>query len=580
MDDAQLGSHIANSRVHGHSAEIPDLPPFQRRCIHTLADIITSPYTLGLPAQIGVFLRPDHTKRSAFNKQLSTYLKTAYRRLGKKPKDLHRKWDILTTLLPTLFVLLFSYFCGLIFGWQLGQTIGLTSIILYVLFLCIVLYGGLKKRWKLIQPVAETLLRYSRSWRLIVDIIFYKPQKQTTVSSSIRLLPVSLKLGVSETSWDAALRLTEKMWQSATSKYSKTTVYLQYASKDDDCAVERRCRKSCCFPAWICALLGVISLPTLFTALQIYMDLGNNTAQYKLGSKVAFFAAAIVEDLWLAVLVFRAGHRIRCFAKQSCPVRSLNSATASILGQSGDTKISLLSADEDLMDERSTSSIDSMTGRINHSRNSQAQKMLTSTKQARDYLLHDGFDNLEKGEGAESQLESRLREEVMATCHTLHRLDARNDRQTRFLLSIDATAISANLATAPQRLAEFSELLSRLFTSSPQGESGVLWSLDDAKDLTGPTDSMNSKRLKESLPNVPNVIILLVCKQDMSPPCASAPESRPISDFWQNSLDTCHLTVFIDEPMEGPLQTPSGNNNHAVSYVALVDFEGQSSVTV
>uniref|UniRef100_A0A0R3TUJ0 MFS domain-containing protein n=1 Tax=Rodentolepis nana TaxID=102285 RepID=A0A0R3TUJ0_RODNA len=39
--------------------------------------------------------------------------------------------------------------------------------------------------------------------------------------------------------------------------------------------------------------------------------------------------------LWLSVLVFRAGHRIRCFAKQSCPVRSLNSATASILGQSG-----------------------------------------------------------------------------------------------------------------------------------------------------------------------------------------------------------------------------------------------------
>ncbi|VDO01330.1 unnamed protein product [Rodentolepis nana] len=37
----------------------------------------------------------------------------------------------------------------------------------------------------------------------------------------------------------------------------------------------------------------------------------------------------------LSVLVFRAGHRIRCFAKQSCPVRSLNSATASILGQSG-----------------------------------------------------------------------------------------------------------------------------------------------------------------------------------------------------------------------------------------------------
>ncbi|VDO05689.1 unnamed protein product [Rodentolepis nana] len=34
-------------------------------------------------------------------------------------------------------------------------------------------------------------------------------------------------------------------------------------------------------------------------------------------------------------LALWAGHRIRCFATQSCPVRSLNSATASILGQSG-----------------------------------------------------------------------------------------------------------------------------------------------------------------------------------------------------------------------------------------------------
>ncbi|VDO04406.1 unnamed protein product [Rodentolepis nana] len=38
---------------------------------------------------------------------------------------------------------------------------------------------------------------------------------------------------------------------------------------------------------------------------------------------------------WLSLVVFRAGHRIRCFAKQSCPLRSLNSATVSIRGQSG-----------------------------------------------------------------------------------------------------------------------------------------------------------------------------------------------------------------------------------------------------
>ncbi|VUZ45349.1 unnamed protein product, partial [Hymenolepis diminuta] len=202
-----------------------------------------------------------------------------------------------------------------------------------------------------------------------------------------------------------------------------------------------------------------------------------------------------------------------------------------------------------------------MTGHKNHSHSVQVPRSLISPKQAQDYLLRNGLDSLEKDERIDARLEGRLREEVMATCHTLHRLDARNDRQTRFLLSIDATAVSANPTTAPQRLAEFSGLLNRLFTLSPQGESGILWSLDDAKDLNEPTDSINSKRLKESTPNVPNIIILLVCKQNISPPCDTRSESQPICDFWQNALDACHLTIFIDEPTEGPPQTQVGNNN-------------------
>ncbi|VDO08887.1 unnamed protein product, partial [Rodentolepis nana] len=50
------------------------------------------------------------------------------------------------------------------------------------------------------------------------------------------------------------------------------------------------------------------------------------------------------QNLWVSVVVIWAGYRIRwvfsisscrCFAKQSCPVRSLNSAMDLILGQSG-----------------------------------------------------------------------------------------------------------------------------------------------------------------------------------------------------------------------------------------------------
>lgn len=67
---------------------------------------------------------------------ISAYLKVAYRRVTKKQKGLHDKSDIPATLLPTIFALFFSHACGLIFGWQLGLTIGLTSITLYIAFLC------------------------------------------------------------------------------------------------------------------------------------------------------------------------------------------------------------------------------------------------------------------------------------------------------------------------------------------------------------------------------------------------------------------------------------------------------------
>ncbi|VDM26410.1 unnamed protein product [Hydatigera taeniaeformis] len=139
----------------------------------------------------------------------------------------------------------------------------------------------------------------------------------------------------------------------------------------------------------------------------------------------------------------------------------------------------------------------------------------------------------------------------MATCHTLHRLDARTERQTRILLSIDATA---SPSSPWHRLSEFCHLLCRVFTSSPKGEPGSLWHLGDSCETAQENEAATLKRLTETKPNVPNVFILLVCTQDVSPPCDSELHSGQACDYWQMVLEACHLTVFIDEPTEGPQQ--------------------------
>lgn len=154
---------------------------------------------------------------------------------------------------------------------------------------------------------------------------------------------------------------------------------------------------------------------------------------------------------------------------------------------SGETKVSLLSNgdDDDASDDRSTNSIDSMIAEeCGHSHHRQSTRDVAPLKQSS--LLYNAYDGLEKGERIDAQLEAKLRMESMANCHTLHRLDSRNDRQTRFLLSVDATALATNPVTAPQRLAEFSQTINRIFTSSPQGESGVIWYLDDPKEMKEP----------------------------------------------------------------------------------------------
>ncbi|VDK22680.1 unnamed protein product [Taenia asiatica] len=589
-----LGAYITNSKIKSH--QLLEMPPFQRRCVHALADMIVSPYTT-LPALIGVFLRPDGTKRSTFNKQLSVYLKAAYRRIAKKPKGLQSKSDIPATLLPTVLAMLFSYICGLIFGWQFGLTIGLTSITLYLAFLCVVLYGGLVRRWRLAQRAAETLLRYARSWRLIVDILFYRPPKQNLVPTNVRLLPVSLKLGVSETPWDAVLRLSEKMWEAASSKYSTTAVYLQYASEDTSCQGKRRCRKACCIPALGCFILWILSLLTWSTALRVHMTSGEGASQYRHGSKIAFIvsgAVGMLSFLTLLAILLKPLQRLTRIPRRFQSLKKQRNQLLHCIQESKDyPKASVLFTEDgkESGEESSTSSADSLAAAdCSHYHQSPRGVALQQQQQP---LLHDAVEWLENGEWMGARLEALLRRENMATCHTLHRLDSRTERQTRFLLSIDATA-SSSTSLPWHRLAEFCHLLGRVFTSSPQGEPGLLWHLDDlyetGQEVSTPISdaflvpliqsevlvrsvsntsvpmgttlnnaSLNgaatSKRLTETRPNVPNVFILLVCKQDMSPPCDSGLQSGQACDYWQIMLEACHLTVFIDEPTEGPQQS-------------------------
>ncbi|VDM35636.1 unnamed protein product [Hydatigera taeniaeformis] len=325
-----LSAHIANSKVK--SQQLTELPLFQRRCAHALADMIVSPHTI-LPALIGVFLRPDGTRRSAFNKQLSVYLKAAYRRTAKKPRGLQSKSDIPATLLPTILALLFSYICGLIFGWQLGLTIGLTSVTLYLTFLCVVLYGGLVRRWRLAQSVAETLLRYARSWRLLVDILFYRPPEQILVPTNVRL-----KLGASETPWEAVIRLSEKVWEAASSKYSATAVYLQYANEDASCQGKRRCRKACCVPALGCFILWILSLLTWSTVLRVYMNSGESADQYRHGSKIAFIVSGAVALLSLLTLLAASLKSVRRLTRIHQRFRSLIKQRNQLLRCTPDSK--------------------------------------------------------------------------------------------------------------------------------------------------------------------------------------------------------------------------------------------------
>ncbi len=65
----------------------------------------------------------------------------------------------------------------------------------------------------------------------------------------------------------------------------------------------------------------------------------------------------------------------------------------------------------------------------------------------------------------------------METCHTLHLLDTRCDRQTRFFISIDATDVCRSV----KMVAEFCQLMNRVLIASSLDGTGMAWTLEDPK---------------------------------------------------------------------------------------------------
>ncbi|KAL7065213.1 hypothetical protein AAHC03_04986 [Spirometra sp. Aus1] len=262
--DAQLDSTADKRQDH-----FSTLTTFQLRCIHAMADIIMCPYT-ALPVSIGLFTRPGVTSREAYMPRLFTYLKELQKQEEPSLEERAGAFDLTSAFLPPAVALLLSYILSLLFGWQLGLTVGLTSVFLYLLFLAIVIFGGYAKNWKKAIEIGETVSRYSRSWRLILDILFNQPPRGTCKPKHVRLIPITLNLGASYTAWDAAVQLSEKMWAAGATKYSMLAMHLQWAGKDIPIASDQRCRKSCCLPLWFWSLLCLLSSLTFATVLRIH----------------------------------------------------------------------------------------------------------------------------------------------------------------------------------------------------------------------------------------------------------------------------------------------------------------------
>nr|VZI23341.1 unnamed protein product [Spirometra erinaceieuropaei] len=170
--DAQLDSTADKRQDH-----FSTLTTFQLRCIHAMADIIMCPYTV-LPVSIGLFTRPGVTSREAYMHRLFTYLKELQKQEEPSLEERAGAFDLTSAFLPPAVALLLSYILSLLFGWQLGLTVGLTSVFLYL------------------------------------------------------LIPITLNLGASYTAWDAAVQLSEKMWAAGATKYSMLAMHLQWAGKD------------------------------------------------------------------------------------------------------------------------------------------------------------------------------------------------------------------------------------------------------------------------------------------------------------------------------------------------------------
>uniref|UniRef100_A0A5K3F7V7 PNPLA domain-containing protein n=1 Tax=Mesocestoides corti TaxID=53468 RepID=A0A5K3F7V7_MESCO len=526
---ANLRSRQASTE---RSTQLPYLSPFQHRCIHAVADMVTSPHTI-LPTLVSVFLRPDGTKKGIFSKNLSIYLKAAYRRKEKKTIDLQYKSKIPAALLPTAIALVFSYICGLIFGWQLGFTIGLTSVTIYLMFICLVFYGGLVRRWKSAQQIGETLMRYARSWSLIMDILFCRPPVKSSIPTNIRLLPVNLRLGSSETPWEAAVQLSEKMWEATTSKYSKTATYLQFAAEDAIRSTKPRFRRVCCLPSWAFLPLWILSLLTWTTVHRVYAGPRNNSNKLETGLKVALIVSGVVWLLGLLAILSTIFKPITRLIKVQSRFRQLKRDNVRLMNSSQ------ISSD-------SVGSTDSFNGICKQSQPSRE----TNSQQL---LLSDGSPCLE--EGLYNALEAQLRQESLDTCHTLHLLDIRCDRQTRVFISVDATAWHQI-----GRVAEFCQTISRFLISPVEGGPRVLWRLADSLQTVSVNNEATQKSSPEACPQTPNIFLIIVCSQDIDCPSDQLLRSESCDKFWQQMHDACCLTLYIDEPTVGPQQHQDGSH--------------------
>ncbi|VDL98263.1 unnamed protein product [Schistocephalus solidus] len=204
-------------------------------------------------------------------------------------------------------------------------------------------------------------------------------------------------------------------------------------------------------------------------------------------------------------------------------------------------------------------------------------------------------------------VECQLQRQLLETCLILSMLDSRHgSRQTRFFISVDAINDSMGLNRGSiKKIAAFCRLLEKILFNAPGGNNGaVQWFVNPAIRKTGvegqdaKDQEENVRKERDACSNltgdepVPNVVLMIMCTEGGSlqtlsefekqfdfprvlsnarndfglqsaPTLASSVHIKDlpvqrlgIIDFWQIIHDSCHLTVYLDEPTPGQLLLP------------------------